>query len=85
MYHHWRPIADMLANVSHCSLNLTALPHTKALCQSILTLHVHQEKRYSKLVHCCTALSIVCNFDVHDHNTSSDFVLKQAVKLNGFT
>ena len=39
------------------------------------------------LVHYCTLLSMVCHFDVCNHNTyfASHFVLKRAVKLNGFT
>ena len=38
-----------------------------------------------KLVHYCVLLSMACHFDACDHTLVSHFIIKQAVKLNGFT
>ena len=85
----WQPIMKMHTHISEIfSLFFyhTALPHNKSsLPVNILTLYA--KKNTVTDVFYCIALSMLCHFDVHKHNTTSDFIIKQAIiyKLHCFT
>ena len=63
-----------------CSFNLTVSLYITCLL-SINTDIVYQEKALLELLNNFAQLSTSRHFDVRDHNTSSPFVIKPAVKL----
>ena len=67
------------------SLYLTYCSNAYQMPFTIQYSHCMPRKTLLMLTCYCTVLSLVHHFDVHDHNTSSHFVIKRTVKLNVLT
>ena len=85
-----RSTYQCIANAAHCqhACKRFALYDQLTAYKTLLTNQYWRcmpRKTSLNLVHYCTLLSMAHHFDVHNNNFASYFIIKQAVKLDGFT
>ena len=77
------PIANTCADISLCTINFTVLPHKKLF--SPINTDIVCQKTSLKLIHYYTLLFMTSHIDARNNNITSYFIIKQAIKLDGFT